>query len=102
MGTKLDLTTPESRQVSVEAAERLALEINADQPIEKLQKAPYFETSSKTGHNVDEVFDYILQYCLPLSPDQIVQRPVVSKSTINLSDIKSESSTEEDHKKCCG
>lgn len=100
VGTKLDLMTPESRQVSAEAAEKLALEINADQPIEKLQKAPYFETSSKTGHNVDEVFDYILQYCLPLSPDQIVRRPTVSKSTINLADMKSDSSIE-DHKKCC-
>lgn len=101
VGTKLDLTTPGSRQVSTEAAEKLALQMNADQSIEKLQKAPYFETSSKTGQNVEEVFDYILQYCLPLSPEQIKRRPTVSKSTINLTDIKSESSTEEDHKKCC-
>ncbi|XP_014768648.1 ras-related protein Rab-20 [Octopus bimaculoides] len=98
VGTKYDITSPGSRQVSVEAAEKLALEMNANQPMEKLQKPPYFETSSRTGYNVDEVFEYILQYCLPYTSD-LTMKPTHSKSTVNLSDTKNQTHSKEN--KCC-
>ncbi|GAB1600100.1 ras-related protein Rab-20 [Argonauta hians] len=100
VGTKMDITSPDTRQVSVEAAEKFALEMNANQPMEKLQKPPYFETSSRTGHNVDEVFDYILKYCLPYTSDTNINS-LNSKSTVNLSESKSQINSSKENNKCC-
>ncbi|KAL1430619.1 hypothetical protein MTO96_014813 [Rhipicephalus appendiculatus] len=46
--------------VSVAEAEVFAKSLN---PGWTAEKAPYFETSSATGENIDQVFDYIFEYC---------------------------------------
>lgn len=62
VGMKLDLLTGSNRAVSASDGKLLAKELNKQQ----LAELPYFETSSLTGHNVDRVFEYIFQHCLPL------------------------------------
>ncbi|KAL3193224.1 hypothetical protein MRX96_017908 [Rhipicephalus microplus] len=60
VGTKIDLLGTKKRQVSVAEAEVFAKSLN---PGWTAEKAPYFETSSATGENIDQVFDYIFEYC---------------------------------------
>ena len=62
VGTKLDLVSDSNRAVPPQDAKILARDLNK-QPLSEL---PYFETSSLSGHNVDRVFQYIFQHCLPL------------------------------------
>ena len=68
VGTKSDVT--DSREITPEEAKQFSREINQKIDISKLKADPYFETSSKTGNNVTKVFEYIFDYCLPLSDDQ--------------------------------
>ncbi|XP_066284964.1 ras-related protein Rab-20-like [Branchiostoma lanceolatum] len=69
VGTKLDLVTEETRQVKPEEAESLARELNSAR-IEKDrtvgEKKLSFETSAKTGHSVEELFNVMFGICLPL------------------------------------
>jgi len=63
IGTKADLLSSTQRAVSVEDGEILSREINsADLSTERL----YFETSSLSGQNVDQVFEAIFNLCLPI------------------------------------
>ncbi|XP_070208202.1 ras-related protein Rab-20-like isoform X2 [Littorina saxatilis] len=86
VGTKMDTVTPETREITVEDGKRLAREFNEHIDISKTPFEPYFETSSKDGRGVQDVFDYIFQYCLPLSDDQRKSQSKVSRSTIDLMD----------------
>ncbi|ELU15702.1 hypothetical protein CAPTEDRAFT_56170, partial [Capitella teleta] len=63
VGTKLDMVTEENRAVPPQDAKALARELNTQQ----LTELPYFETSSLSGHNVDRLFEYIFQHCLPVN-----------------------------------
>ncbi|KAL5014663.1 hypothetical protein ScPMuIL_008933 [Solemya velum] len=69
VGTKMDLLTGDSREVTPEEAKRFAREINSTVDPSKFTRDPYFETSSLTGYNVNEVFEFIFQLCLPMSGD---------------------------------
>lgn len=60
VGTKSDLLGKAKRQVSVAEAETFARSLN---PGLAMDKVPYFETSSATGENIDQVFEYIFEYC---------------------------------------
>lgn len=60
VGTKNDLLSTKKRQVSVAEAETFARSLN---PGWTTDKAPYFETSSATGENIEQVFEYIFEYC---------------------------------------
>ncbi|XP_022235152.1 ras-related protein Rab-20-like, partial [Limulus polyphemus] len=69
-GTKLDLIGIPSigqvylpRQVAPEEGQQLAAEVNTNQTCRDI--IPYFETSSKTGQNVDNVFEFIFEYFFP-------------------------------------
>ncbi|KAL3892349.1 hypothetical protein ACJMK2_004562 [Sinanodonta woodiana] len=89
VGTKLDMLQPGSREVTQEEARRFAREINSNLDQKKLDRDPYFETSSKTGMNVTEMFEFIYQYCLPLSEDKKIsslatKRTSASTSTVDL------------------
>ena len=61
IGMKQDLLTTDNRAVEQKEALILAKEANS----RKLDKIPYYEASSVSGHNVDNVFEYIFQTCLP-------------------------------------
>ena len=63
VGTKLDLLKEVKREVTLQEGLLLTQEVNARL---KLKDIPYFETSSISGHNVSRVFEYILNYILPL------------------------------------
>lgn len=67
VGTKSDLA--DSREITPEEAKQFSREINQNVNLDKLKSDPYFETSSKTGNNVTRVFEYIFDYCLPLTDD---------------------------------
>lgn len=60
VGTKSDLLGTRKRQVSQAEAEAFARSMN---PRWTKDKVPYFETSSATGQNIDQVFEYIFDYC---------------------------------------
>lgn len=75
VGTKMDLLTGDSREVTPEEAKRFAREINSTVDPSKFTCDPYFETSSLTGYNVNEVFEFIFQLCLPMSGDTKKKRP---------------------------
>jgi len=61
IGMKQDLLTVDNRAVEQKEALMLAKEVNK----RTLDKIPYYEASSVSGHNVENVFEYIFQTCLP-------------------------------------
>jgi len=61
VGTKKDLIASKGRSVTEEDGIRLAEEVNKTHPTQP----PYFETSSLTGENIDEVFEYLFNWCVP-------------------------------------
>jgi len=63
IGTKSDLLTTRGRAVSFEDGQNLAKEIN--QPLLNIASV-YFETSSLTGLNIEEVFESLFDLSLPL------------------------------------
>ncbi|CAN8003285.1 unnamed protein product [Ixodes pacificus] len=65
VGTKTDLLEDYKRQVSSAEAEMFARNLNHTAAKDK---APYFETSSATGNNIETVFEYIVERCYPGSP----------------------------------
>ncbi|CAN8026958.1 unnamed protein product [Ixodes persulcatus] len=65
VGTKTDLLKDYRRQVSSAEAEMFARNLNHTAAKDK---APYFETSSATGNNIETVFEYIVERCYPGSP----------------------------------
>ena len=68
VGTKLDLVNDTTRQVSRDMGKALAKNQNKGR-FDEANVVPYFETSSKTGENVEEVFSFILNTCLPLEDE---------------------------------
>ena len=102
VGTKTDLVTNDSREIPSSAGERLALEQNEKKgrPRENFKEKPFFETSAKTGQNVEEVFDFILNTCLPLDDEETAKMSVRKTSALTL-EQKSSNSRHEDTKKCC-
>lgn len=94
VGMKLDALGEDQREVTVQEGKKFAREINDKIDLAKLPIDPYFETSSKTGHNVTEVFEYIFQFCLPLSEAQL--QAANRQGTVNLPNGK------QSQKKCCG
>ena len=81
MGTKSDVV--DSREITAEDARQFSREINQKVDLSKLKSDPYFETSSKTGNNVTRVFEYIFDYCLPLT-DGDKRQPQQKKDTVDL------------------
>ena len=77
VGTKTDLLSESNRAVDMQEALVFSKEINK----RKLNEIPYFETSSKTGHNVNRVFEYILANRLPEDGSGLKQRRT---STVDL------------------
>ena len=71
-----------TRYVTQEDTFSLASELNSQQ----LDSIPYFETSSISGQNVDRVFDFILNHCLPLDNAQGSSKR--SSSVVDLSNSK--------------
>lgn len=87
MGTKLDLVKPDVREITREEGERFANEINEHIPKDRLKHIPYFETSSVTGESVEKMFEFILDYCLPLTEEM---KLATQQSTILLNDSKTD------------
>ncbi|XP_071811165.1 ras-related protein Rab-20-like [Apostichopus japonicus] len=76
-GMKLDLDQKSKLRVPSEEGEDFSVRLNHDRLKDKERFAkPFFETSSKTGQGVDEVFEYIFQTLLthgkPLSPQKSI------------------------------
>ncbi|CAB4000327.1 ras-related Rab-20-like [Paramuricea clavata] len=69
VGTKLDLVNDTTRQISTDMGKALAKSQNKVRYADSANVVPYFETSSKTGKNVEDVFSFILNTCLPLEND---------------------------------
>lgn len=65
VGTKSDLLNDYKRQVPSSDAELFARSLNQ---LSAKDKAPYFETSSATGDNIETVFEYIVEHCYPSGP----------------------------------
>lgn len=70
VGTKMDLLPSGQREIKLEEGQNLARELNNHIDLSGAAQLPYFETSSKSGVGVNEVFEYIFQHCLPLSEQQ--------------------------------
>lgn len=96
VGTKLDLVNDSTREISAEIGRSLAQHQNKDKGLD-LKSIPYFETSSKSGKNVDEVFSLILNTCLPL--DEPVKAKTASVGVVNLAKSRETSTCAK--KKCC-
>lgn len=101
VGTKTDLVTSNSREIQSSAGERLALEQNEKKgrPRSSFKDKPFFETSAKTGENVEEVFDFILNTCLPLDDEETAKNSLRRTSGLDLQQKSSKSRN--DTKKCC-
>ncbi|XP_064597019.1 ras-related protein Rab-20-like [Liolophura sinensis] len=87
VGTKLDLVKPGSREITLEEGEHFASEINEHIPKDRLKHIPYFETSSVTGESVEKMFEFILDYCLPLTEEMKLS---MEGNTIHLKDSKTD------------
>lgn len=101
VGTKKDLVTGSSREIASSAGESLALEQNEKKgrASGSFNEKPFFETSAKSGENVQKVFDFILNTCLPLDNEDTAKRSL--RQTIGI-DLENESQTQnESAKKCC-
>lgn len=99
VGTKRDLVTNSSREIPLSAGERLALEQNEKKgrPSSSFQEKPFFETSAKSGENVEKVFDFILNTCLPLHDEETAKKSV--RRTLGI-DLEQKSQNESSNK-CC-
>lgn len=95
VGTKLDLVNNSTRQISTDIGRALATAQNKDTN-HSLNRVPYFETSSKTGENVEDVFSLILNTCLPLDNERTAKTS--STGVVNLDNSHQPSHTK---KKCC-
>ncbi|XP_064652100.1 ras-related protein Rab-20-like [Lineus longissimus] len=69
VGTKSDVVTPATREVTSEEAINFTRSINNISLLSK--NVPYFETSSKTGENVSLLFEYMLERLLPLDGTEV-------------------------------
>jgi len=83
VGTKLDLLPTMGRAVSILDGQALAKEINKES-----SNTLYFETSSLTGFNVDEVFEML--FCQCLSEMQNISPECASGTAINLTNTLSQ------------
>lgn len=99
VGTKMDMLEPGKRKITVDEARQYSREINQNLNFSKLNHDPYFETSSLEGINIDDVFEYIFQYCLPLSDVEKIKMRNRNLGTINLTE--STAMTPEKRGKCC-
>ena len=77
------------REITLEEGRKLSRELNEHLDLKKLPHDPYFETSSLDNQNVTDVFEYIFQYCLPLS---VSQRKKQNASVIDLLEESGEGS----------
>ena len=102
VGTKSDLVTKDTRDIPSSAGEKLALEQNEKKgrPRDSFRVNPFFETSAKTGKNVEKVFDFILNTCLPLNDAETARKSIRRSSALDLEQTsfkrRNEGST-----KCC-
>ncbi|XP_068707698.1 ras-related protein Rab-20-like [Montipora foliosa] len=103
VGTKADLVTKTTRQVMSFVGEKLALEQNEKKgrPRNGFRVNPFFETSAKTGHNVEKVFDFILNTCLPLDDEETARKSIRRNSTLDLEQKSSKQNRKETRGKCC-
>ena len=97
VGTKLDLVNNTTRQISADVGRTLAKAQNKGR-FDDTDVVPYFETSSKTGKNVEDVFSFILNTCLPLENN--CEENMVRKSSEGCVDLHKPNSSHE-KKKCC-
>ena len=102
VGTKADLVTNNTREIPWTAGEKLALEQNEkkERPRNSFEVHPFFETSAKTGKDVEKVFDFILNTCLPLHDEETARRSIRKTSGVDL-EQKSSNSQKEHRTKCC-
>ena len=102
VGTKRDLVTNDTREIPSSAGEKLALEQNEKKgrPRISFNVHPFFETSAKTGKNVEKVFDFILNTCLPLDDEETARKSVRRTSGLDL-EQKSSKPQNVDTRKCC-
>ena len=121
VGTKLDLVPTKGRQVNTSQGQELALaeldvflkralQSNPNTYLKDVEgKKQYFETSSKTGEGVSELFDYIQSVVLPRleKVPQTDWKEKVSTKGAKPQDRSirldaPQSSQLEPHSKCCG
>ena len=102
VGTKTDLVTRDTREVPSSAGEKLAIEQNErkGRPRSGFSVHPFFETSAKTGNNVDKVFEFILNTCLPLDDEETARNSLRKMSGLSL-EQKSRRSHSHESKSCC-
>ena len=78
----------------------LALELNEKKgrPTGSFNEKPFFETSAKSGENVQKVFDFILNTCLPLDDEETAKRSLRQSMDI---DLENKSQTQSESTKKC-
>lgn len=103
VGTKRDLLTDDTREVSEKAAKAFATDINQKKGREPdtLSRIPYFETSAKTGVNVDQVFDFILHTCLPLDDEKKASLSIRKHTGVDLEQRNASGTSRSSKKGCC-
>ena len=105
VGAKLDkVNTDVDREVSQQEAREFCSEINHEY-LSKLGNAslPFYETSSKTGENVKETFEFIFEQCLSALSDEY---RIQDRGTLRLHDEappeeKAGKASTSPKKKCC-
>ena len=106
---KLDIVDDNCREVDQHHAEKFAMHLNGNRFKEDTNKdfqKPYFETSSVTGQNVDEVFEFIFSTLLPTDKDDASVHRSSSQHRgghIRIDDdgILDQSQTSKKSKNCC-
>jgi len=105
VGAKIDKVSSDSdRQVTKQEAREFCGEINAEF-LTKFGGArlPFYETSSKTGENVKETFEYIFEQCLSALSDEY---RIQDRGTLTLHSTSPQPENTDDKsvttkKKCC-
>ncbi|EDO45000.1 predicted protein [Nematostella vectensis] len=99
VGCKKDLVTDDTREITEAAGMELAKVQNElkSRSLLSLKRTPFFETSSKTGDGVDNVFEFILSTCLPLDDAETASKSLRRPTGVNM---EGGGATVE-KKKCC-
>ncbi|XP_033109145.1 ras-related protein Rab-20-like [Anneissia japonica] len=100
-GSKTIENKKNARQVTQQEAVEFAMQINEPRfKNKKPETRPFFETSSLTGENVCDVFEYIFQELLPIGEDRMTTRGSKQVKDKNVISVDNEPTTER-KKPCC-
>lgn len=100
VATKCDLVDT-SPAISRSTAENLAAGLNRHLDLRSMTTLPYFETSSKTGRGVREVFEFVFQHCLANRSSDSLHVPDADSFMLSAESKSQQEKSRASRGKCC-